>query len=104
MSKLLFNPSTQSIVMEHNKTYYDMRTGSEIENPGKLPKLKPFSEYTKSKFEKLSPNTDKIEIGKHSIDIIASMEDRNLYQLGGKMPRYFWKGYLKLVRENKVNL
>ena len=104
MNKLLFNPVTQSIVMYCGSTYYDMRTGNPISNPGKLPKLKPYSEYTKSKFEVLNPSQESIEIDGHRFDIIQNPDNLEEYQLGGNFPRYFWKGCLKLIKDNTFGL
>ena len=102
--KLLFNPLTKSIIMADGHAYYDMRTGTKIDNPGKLPKLRPFSQVTKSKFEKLNPTTEMIEFDDIPVILIQNLNNLEEWQLSGPLPRYFWKGCLKLIKNGTLHL
>lgn len=92
--KVFFNPKTKSVVLYHKKKYYDTRNGGEITIDGKLPVMLPYKRYTLSKPEEFKgrmPNfipTLKVKVIK--------VDDK--HQLGGNYPRYFWKGFAKIIK------
>lgn len=91
--KLLFNPSTKSIVLYNKGKYYDMRNGNETVIKGKLPTMHPYDRYTLSKPEAIKPRTFPFA----NTTIVDGK-----YQFGGNFPRYFWKGLVKLIKNNTI--
>lgn len=91
--KLFFNPQTKSIVLYKDGRYFDMRNGNETVIKGRLPLLKPYTEYTLSKLEDINPPKFLSSI---NVDVIHI---NGKCQLGGNYPRYFWKGLMKLITD-----
>lgn len=92
--KLLFNPTTKSIVLYSKGKYYDMRNGNEITIKDKLPVMLPYNKYTLSKPEIIEGKLPKLT---------SSIKVTNIdgkYQFGGNFPRYFWKGLIKLIKSH----
>ena len=92
--KLLFNTKTKSIVLYNKGKYYDMRNGNEMTIEGKLPTMLPYDKYTLSKPETIE---GKLPTSLTSIPIDITNIDGK-YQFGGYFPRYFWKGFAKLIK------
>lgn len=90
--KLLFNPSTKSIVLYNKSRYYDMRNGNELIIKGKLPVLRPYFKETISKPENKMPKLSILKALK-----ITLLHKDGKYQLKGNYPRYFWKGFAKIA-------
>lgn len=76
-----------------------MRNGSEMTIEGKLPAMRPYDRYTLSKPETIE---GKLPASLTSIKIDITNTDGK-YQFGGNFPRYFWKGFAKLVQNNLIN-
>ena len=93
--KLLFNPRTKSIVLYNKGKYYDMRNGNETVIKGKLPVMRPYDRYTLSKPEVIETKPPVL-----SFADTATIDGK--YQFGGNFPRYFWKGLIKLIKNNKI--
>lgn len=98
--KLLFNTATRSIVLYYKGKYYDMRNGNQMELEGKLPAMKPYDKYTMSKPEELKA-PDTLSLASFPIEVI---KEEGLVQFGGNFPRYFWKGFVKLIQSNTIDL
>ena len=91
--KLLFNPSTKSIILYNKGKYYDMRNGNETVIKGKLPAMRPYDRYTLSKLE---------VIGNRSLAFADTTIIDGKCPFGGNFPRYFWKGLIKLIKNNTI--
>lgn len=96
--KLLFNPSTKSIVLYNKGKYYDMRNGNETVIKGKLPAMLPYDRYTLSKPETIE--------NRLPTSLALPFADTTIVdgkcQFGGNFPRYFWKGLIKLIKNNTI--
>lgn len=95
--KALFNYPTRSVVLYSKGKYYDARNGNEMSIDSKLPQVQPFDKYTLSKPENVDiPDKSVLE----SLKITLEFKDGKI-QFGGNYPRYFWKGFVTLIK-NKV--
>lgn len=92
--KVLFNPKTKSVVLYHKGGYYDTRNGGEITIDGKLPLMRPYKRYTLSKPEEIEGRMPKF-IPAIKVKVIKA---DGKCQFGGNYPRYFWKGFAKIIK------